>query len=112
VELQLHYDYTLRVLEKKMRAYKEAFLEQREVRRRQDKTLKEYDYVIECMNKRRAAPPGRDQQAAEKTNNIYEQLLMRIKAEYEKELSELRNCPTPFKDERSLSPVTPTVQGK
>ena len=74
-----------------MRAYKEAFLEQREIRRRQDRALKEYDYVVECINSRRSGGQG----TQEKANNIYEQLLMRIKAEYEKELTELRSGPTP-----------------
>jgi len=48
----------MKILEKKMRAYKQAFLEQRELRRRQEKTLKEYDYVIECMTKRKLAGPN------------------------------------------------------
>ena len=74
-----------------MRAYKEAFLEQRDIRRRQDRALKEYDYVVECINSRRSG----GQETQEKANNIYEQLLMRIKAEYEKELTELRSGPTP-----------------
>ena len=40
------------MLEKKVKAYKQAFLDQREIRRRQDKVIQEYEYVAECMGKR------------------------------------------------------------
>jgi hypothetical protein len=39
VELQLHYEQGMRMLEKKVKAYKQAFLEQREVRRRQERVI-------------------------------------------------------------------------
>ena len=106
MELQLHYDYTLKVLEKKAKAYKTAFLEQRDLRRRQEKALTEYEYVIDCMANRKHDQKGAPQQA-EKANSIYEQLLLRIKAEYERELNELKAGATGGKEERSMSPLSP-----
>ena len=100
----MHYDYILKVLEKKAKAYKSAFLEQRDLRRRQEKALKEYEYVIECMTNRKQK--GGPQQT-EKVTSIYEQLLLRIKAEYERELNELKAGAAGAKDERSISPSSP-----
>jgi len=97
----LHYDYTLKVLEKKAKAYKSAFLEQRDLRRRQEKAIKEYEYVIECMTNRKQQHQKEGPQQAEKANSIYEQLLLRIKAEYERELSELKGGATGVKEDRS-----------
>ena len=107
MELQLHYDYTLKVLEKKAKAYKTAFLEQRDLRRRQEKALTEYEYVIDCMANRKHHQKGAPTQQAEKANSIYEQLLLRIKAEYERELNELKSGAMGMKDERSMSPISP-----
>ena len=45
----------MKLLEKKTKAYKQAFLDQREIRRCQEKTIKEYEYVIDCMTKRKLA---------------------------------------------------------
>ncbi len=64
-----------------MLAYKQCFLEQRDLRRRQDLVIKEYDYVVNCINNRNAGQLKMD---------VYGQLLLRIKQEYEKELEGAR----------------------
>jgi hypothetical protein len=58
------------------------------------------------MTNRKHHQKGAPQQA-EKANSIYEQLLLRIKAEYERELNELKGGVTVVKEERSMSPVSP-----
>jgi hypothetical protein len=46
-------------------------------------------------------------QQNEKANSIYEQLLLRIKAEYERELNELKGGAMGAKEDRSISPSSP-----
>jgi hypothetical protein len=46
-------------------------------------------------------------QQTEKANSIYEQLLLRIKAEYERELNELKGAAMGAKEDRSISPSSP-----